>query len=187
MAEFAAPMSEDIRVLLEKQAITELVYAYSRAVDRRDFALLAQLYAEDGQDDHGALYSGSAAGFIDWLRDVLRDVDMTSHQVHNILISVNGAEAEGEAYVTAYNRLQNTQGDWDELIQGLRYLDRYRKSGGRWQFTQRTVVCDWAQHQPAFWDGEHSLLKGKRFGAVGDRDASYECLSLTLFNRHDDD
>ena len=38
-----APDAEEVRELLAKQSIRELLHAYSRAVDRKDFALLATL------------------------------------------------------------------------------------------------------------------------------------------------
>lgn len=175
-----------VRELLDKQAITELVYNYSRAVDRRDFELLASLYTTDGVDDHAGLYSGDAAGFVDWLREALEGVDITTHHVHNLLLAIDGDRAEGEVYVTAYNRIPNAQNDWDDFLQGLRYLDRYRREDGGWRFSHRTVVCDWAQNQPAFWDAENPLLSGKRFGVAGEGDASYRCLSQALFARGQD-
>lgn len=175
-----------LRELLDKQAISELVYCYSRAVDRRDFALLGSLYTDDGVDDHGSLYSGDAEGFVSWLRGALEGVDITSHQVHHLLISVDGDEAEGEAYVTAYNRIGNAQGGWDDFLQGLRYLDRFRRCADGWRFSHRTVVCDWAQHQASFWDAEHPLLAGKRFGSGDAADPSYSCLQRPPFARRED-
>jgi len=168
--------------LLAKQAIAELVWTYSRAVDRHDFALLRTLYTDDGTDDHGGIYSGSATGFVDWLEQAMAEV-ATSHAVHNHLISVSGDTAEGEAYVTAYNRIPDGQGGWKEFIQGLRYIDSYRKTGGRWQFAARTVIVDWAQHRPALWDFTHPLLKGKKPAVGGAGDASYGLLTSARFRR----
>src|SRR5262249_18283425 len=109
---FESPMSDiapELRALLEKQAIKELVQTYSRAVDRHDFALLRSLYTEDGIDDHGGIYSGSADGFVTWLREAMKHVE-TSHALHNLTIAIDGDTAEGEAYVTAYNRIPRAEG-----------------------------------------------------------------------------
>jgi ketosteroid isomerase-like protein len=175
-------MEPAVAELLAKQAITELVWSYSRAVDRHDFALLRTLYTEDGTDDHGGIYSGTATGFVDWLEQAMALVD-TSHAVHNHMIAVAGDTAEGEAYVTAYNRIPDSHGGWNEFIQGLRYVDRYRRTDGRWQFSARTVIVDWAQHGPALWDFEHPLLKGKKPAVGGAGDASYGLLGNGLFRR----
>ena len=175
-------IAPELRILLEKQAITELVQAYSRAVDRHDFTLLRSLYTEDGIDDHGGIYSGSADGFVAWLREAMKVVE-TSHALHNLTITVDGDIAEGEAYVTAYNRIPRAEGGFDEFIQGLRYLDKYRKTDGRWQFVHRTVVVDWAQHRPALWDFTHPLLVGKRPAQPDETDPSYAILKSPLFAR----
>lgn len=174
-----------LRELLDKQAILELVHAYSRAVDRRDFALLESLYAADGVDEHVGNYCGPAAGFVAWLCSALGGVDGTTHHVHNVTIAVDGDRAEGEVYLTAYNRLRGEDGALTELLQGLRYLDHYRREDGRWRFARRNVVCDWAQNGPAFWDPAHPLIAGKRYGRGDAEDASYAVLRSPVFARFD--
>jgi SnoaL-like protein len=178
-----APGAEALHELLAKQAILELLHAYSRAVDRQDFALLATLYTPDGSDDHAGLYSGPAAGYVEWLRGAMKAVDLTSHQVHQATIAVGGRRAEGEVYVTAYNRLHAAGGGFEELVQGLRYLDRYREDEGVWRFEHRSVVVDWAQHRPAFWGTAHPLLDGKRAGLADADDPSYHLLRSPRFAR----
>ena len=181
MADPDAPSAEALRDLLAKQAIRELLHAYSRAVDRQDFALLATLYAHDGSDDHAGLYTGPAAGYVEWLRGAMKAVDLTSHQVHNAMIAVRGRRAEGEVYVTAYNRLHAAGGGFEELVHGLRYLDRYREDEGVWRFEHRSVVVDWALHRPAGPD--HPLLDRKRAGLAGADDPSYQLLRDPGFAR----
>lgn len=187
LAERASAEDATFRRLCERQAIVELVECYSRAVDRRDYALLASLYTEDGIDDHAGLYCGPVAGFVAWLEQALAGVDATTHHVHNATLAFDDADAnaaEGEIYVSAYNRLRNPDGSLSELEQGLRYLDHYRRDENRgWRFARRTVVCDWARHGPAFWDPAHPLLAGKRFGRSGTDDASYAVLRSPVFAR----
>jgi ketosteroid isomerase-like protein len=176
-------IAPEVRELLERQAIHELVLNYSRAVDRQDLKLLRSLYTEDGIDDHGGMYCGGADGFVAWLDTAMVGVE-TMHQVHNHLIAVTGADmAEGEAYLTTYNRIPNPEGGFNEFLQGLRYLDRYRKEGGRWRFAHRIVMVDWARFSPALWDFEHPLLKGKRPGRPDANDNSYTVLKDPAFGR----
>ncbi|MBK7951596.1 MAG: nuclear transport factor 2 family protein [Deltaproteobacteria bacterium] len=195
-----SPRDPALRDLLERRAIVELVECYSRAVDRRDYALLESLYTEDGIDDHAGLYCGPAAGFVAWLEGALAGVDATTHHVHNVTLALDldlGGDrgddldgkiddrerAEGEVYVSAYNRIRNPDGSLAELEQGLRYLDHYRRDASGWRFARRTVVCDWARLGPAFWDPAHPLLAGKRFGRDGADDASYAVLTSPIFAR----
>ena len=178
------PQAHEIQALLDKQAITELVFNYSRAVDRKDFALLRTLYTEDGIDDHGGLYRGPASGYVDWLEQAMRSCDVTTHSVNNHLIALSGADAaEGEVYVTAYHRLHDGAGGFNELVEGLRYLDRYRKCDGRWQFEHRTLINDWAQVGPAFWNLDDPALKGTPIGRCDATDPSYGQLADAAFRR----
>lgn len=168
------PIPPAVAALLDKQAIGELVYAYSRAVDRQDFALLRALYTEDGYDDHGGLYRGSAAGYVDWLEQAMRGCDITTHSVHNHLIAFTGDNtAEGEVYVTAYHRLRDDNGGFNELIEGLRYLDHYRRDDGRWRFVRRQLLNDWCQVGPAYWNLDDPALKGTPIGRADGDDPSY--------------
>ena len=180
MSDAKAPGPEGLRELLAKQAILELLHAYSRAVDRQDFALLATLYTPDGSDDHTGLYTGPAAGYVVWLRSAMKAVDLTTHQVHQASISVRGRRAEGEVYVTAYNRLHADGGRFEELVHGLRYLDRYREDEGVWRFEHRSVVVDWTERRPA---AEREERGGQRDGLAGGGDPSYALLRDPLFAR----
>lgn len=173
-----------LRALLDKQAITELVFTYSRAVDRKDFALLRTLYTDEGIDDHGGLYRGPAAGYVDWLEQAMQACDITTHSVNNHLIALgDSGRAEGEVYVTAYHRLHDGQGGFQELIEGLRYLDQYEQRDGRWQFARRTLVNDWAQLGAAFWDIENPMLRGTPVGRADADDPSYRVLAQARFGR----
>jgi hypothetical protein len=177
-------VAAELQALLDKQAIAELVYGYSRAVDRKDFALLRSLYTDDGRDDHGGLYCGSATGYVDWLEQAMQACDITTHSVNNHLIVLKDAtRAEGEVYVTAYHRLADGAGAFNELIEGLRYLDQYERRGGRWLFAQRTLLNDWCQVGPAYWDLENPALKGTPVGRADAEDPSYRLLSHPAFAR----
>ncbi len=172
MDALAPATARSLHDLIEKQAILELVYCYSRAVDRRDFGLLESLYARDGIDDHTGLFCGPARDFVAWLAQALEGVDATTHHVHNALITVDGERAEGEVYLTAYNRLRAADGTLSDFVQGLRYLDHYRRESSGWRFARRTVVCDWARHGPSAWDPTDPLVAGKRLGEASGADAS---------------
>jgi hypothetical protein len=73
----------------------------------------------------------------------------------------------------------------DDFVQGLRYLDRYARSPGGWQFVHRAAVCDWAELRPAFWDLTHPWLAGKTTGKADATDASYVRLRHRIFARHE--
>ena len=55
--------------IASKQAITEKLYQYCRAVDRLDQALGYGVWHEDGLADYGPMFQGTGRGFIDWVFD----------------------------------------------------------------------------------------------------------------------
>jgi len=174
-----------MQVLIDKDAIRDLVLCYSRAVDRQDFAFLRTLYTQDAvEDNHSGLFTGPAEAYVDWLETVLPRVAMTTHAVQNHLIAVDDAtHAQGEVYVLAYHRLPAEGGGWFDQIHGSRYLDHYEKRDGRWLFARRSVAIDWKRRGPSSWDSDHPDVEGMPLGTHDAADPSYHVLENPHFAR----
>ena len=63
-------LNKEIRALIDKEAIRELVNLYCQAADRHDHELMRSLYHEDAEDDHGSFFRGKAMEFIDMLPEI---------------------------------------------------------------------------------------------------------------------
>ena len=155
-----------------REAIRELVLHYCRAIDRRDFDLLAQLYAEDSVDDHGALFSGTGAEYVAWVPSILERMIVTSHQVFNHLIAVDGEYAEGEVYIQAYHLTRDGQGELVKIIGGGRYLDKYTCRNGQWLFLHRKIVADY-ELKLAADEAADELMAGTNAGGYRENDPSH--------------
>jgi len=131
-----------IRQLADKQAITELIYTYCRAVDRLDVPLGHSVFLKDGYADYGAgYYQGPGRGVIDLICQHHLGLKSHSHQVSNVIISLDGDDAGSESYVTGTMRME--QGDRQmRLTVCGRYLDRWQRRGGKWGILHRVVVFD---------------------------------------------
>lgn len=103
----------------------------------------------------------------------------SGHHICNHLISVIGDEGEGEGegedYAVCYHIFSDGKGGWVEDLLCARYIDRYRREGGRWLFAKRVVTYDYNSRRPA------SVSAGTVLDAAGDR--SYAALSHRLFAR----
>lgn len=134
-----------VTVLLDKQAITELLYRYCRAMDRIDREATLAIWHPDGTCNYS-----STEGVPDMLfRDYLTGSTKAraafanhSHQITNILIEVAGDRAVSEAYFTASLQTVPTDGMVLEHLWRGRYLDRWSKQDGRWAIEHRQVVFD---------------------------------------------
>lgn len=134
--------SDILRAVADRQAISELIYRYCRAVDRLDIPLGHSVWHEDGFADYGeSVYRGNGRGVIDHICAQHRQTLHHSHQVSNILIELDGDRAGSESYVTANLRM----GRGDEVRQMTiwgRYVDQWSRRNGRWGLDRRVSIRD---------------------------------------------
>jgi hypothetical protein len=174
-------MERELEILLSKQAITEVVYRYARAIDRCDEALLRACFHPDSTHEHGE-FAGSSADFCGWALDLLSRLTATQHHIGNVLIEVEGDGARSESYWIAYHRIPAQagggglvagRGEETDLFIGGRYLDRFERRGGVWKIARRVGVHDWQRYEPAS-DGGFYDLPARQRGARGANDRVYE-------------
>ncbi|MET0251109.1 MAG: nuclear transport factor 2 family protein [Novosphingobium sp.] len=169
-------MADDaVQHLIDKEAIRELVLLYSRAVDRKDVALLRDLYTADATDSHGTSFDGTASDYCDFIERSLPYMPYSGHHVCNHLISVDGDEGNGEVYALAYHLIPEAAGGQVEDFMCVRYIDNYRREGdGKWRFSRRLVTYDLQLRRP--FDGGGLLGQGAA-------DPSYDECRQRLFQR----
>jgi hypothetical protein len=131
-----------------KQAITEVIYRYCRALDRMDRELADSVWHPDGTADYGPTFQGPAAGLLDCLWSNHAKLLGHSHQVTNILIEVRGDRAGSEAYVTGTLWNRSDSGVLTHMVALGRYLDRWSRRDGVWAIDHRRFVYDLAYSSP---------------------------------------
>jgi hypothetical protein len=132
-----------LRDLIERQAITDLIYRYCRSMDRADADLGYTIWHADGTADYSEqFYQGSGHGYIDWVCDHHLKYFIThSHQVTNIIIEVDGDAAGSESYVTIALRHMDGERLLESTVRG-RYVDRWSRRDGRWGIDRRVYLHD---------------------------------------------
>ena len=171
-------MDARLQAMLDKQEISELIYAFARAADRHDHAAMAATYHEDATDDHGAFFKGLASEFIEQLPQIQASMRILHHNVTTINILLDGDYAEGEVYALAFHQVDTEDGLIDLLIGG-RYLDKYERRDGVWKFAHRSVLADWAKvDSPSTVCLDHPLVEGSHIGRPGPEDPSYQMFRL---------
>jgi hypothetical protein len=131
-----------IQGLLDKQAITEQIHRYCRAVDRLDIPLGHAVWHDDATAEYGGGYhSGPGKDVIDKICADHRKLQRHSHQIANILIELDGDTAGSESYVTAM--LQGMRGGTlFQITTCSRYIDRWSRRNGRWALDHRMAIRD---------------------------------------------
>jgi hypothetical protein len=132
----------DVSDLIAKQAITEVIYRYCRALDRMDRELIATVWHPDGTADYGSMFTGSASDWIAWVWVQHERFYRHSHQMTNVLIDVRGDRAVSETYAIVTLRARPHPGRCTTFISHNRYLDRWSQRDGRWAIDHRQLVSD---------------------------------------------
>jgi hypothetical protein len=133
--------AETLQAVADRQAITELLYRYCRAMDRIDAELGYTIWHEGATADYDGYYKGTGRGFIDKACETHRRVLAHSHQVTNIIIELDGDRAASESYVTANLRMKRGEQVKQLTVWG-RYLDQWSRRDGRWGIDRRVQVHD---------------------------------------------
>jgi len=133
---------DTVEILAAKQAITEALHSYCHGLDRFDRDL-ADIWHEGGTADYGDIFQGTGAGFLDWVWPVHETFEVTSHQVTNVLISVDGDRATSETYVTVCLRSATL-----DIVDRGRYSDTWSFRDGRWAVDARRFTGDIQQIVP---------------------------------------
>ncbi len=140
-----AAFEAELRQLVDKQKISEVLHLYCRGVDRLDAALLESVFWPDAKEDHAGLYEGDVAGLIDHLMRTMRDL-RTQHSLSNILIAFDSeTRARSECHGYTYYQVNRPDGTRTDLVGGARYLDVFEKRGAEWRIIWRKVVVDYTQ------------------------------------------
>jgi hypothetical protein len=137
-------MADLVELLSAKQAITDVLYRYCYAVDRRDPELGAQIWHPGGLAHYGNdIFDGTAEDYIEQVFEQHALTDVTSHQLTNVAITVDGDRATSESYVTASIRV----GTKDIVVRG-RYADTWSRRAGEWRIDERWFHHDLTQIIP---------------------------------------
>jgi ketosteroid isomerase-like protein len=134
-------LERTVTELADRQAIRDVLMAYSRGIDRLDRELLISLYHEDAIDDHG-VFVGTREEFADWAI-AMHTATHLSHQhcIFNFTCDLDGDVAHTETY---YMFVGMNRTGTPMAMSGGRYVDRLEKRDGRWAIAVRVCVRDWA-------------------------------------------
>lgn len=163
--------TDDIKRLLDTQAIQDALVRYCRGVDRADPELIDSAYHSDAVDEHGARrFEGDeiGAGII----EMTRQMRVTLHCITNTSIVFHACDKAGcECYFSTWQTMEFE--GCERILAGLgRYLDRFERRNGQWRIAHRLVVVDLATLLP------ESNFKASRpdLGHRGPADPSFALL-----------
>ena len=150
-----------LQALVDRQAITDQIYRYCRAVDRLDIPLGHSIWHEDSIADYGDIYQGNGRGVIDLICEYHLQMLHHSHQISNILIELNGDRAGSESYVTATLRIRDTEVVKQISVWG-RYVDQWSRRNACWGLDKRLLIIDFDEIRDVVPMGPHAIGRRDR-------------------------
>lgn len=157
-------MTDPVQELLDRQAITDLIYNYCRGVDRCDRELLDTVFWPDATVDHPP-FKGSAKDFCDGAIALTSMLSAALHQVGNLLIEIDGDKAYTESLFTGYHRLpkgptppgflaetvfRHHRAEVDEdVFMGGRYIKWCERRNGVWKISHHIGFLEWERWEEA--------------------------------------
>jgi hypothetical protein len=145
-------MDDDLTTILSHQRIRLVLERYCRGIDRLDSDVLASVYWDDANDNHG-IYNGPASGFAQFIIPYMREHwTSTTHIIGQSNIEVSGNRAAAETVFIAHHIRPDGDGIADDVASG-RYVDLLECRNGEWRLLDRTVVMDWVYTHAAIAAG----------------------------------
>ncbi|HXJ36953.1 MAG TPA: nuclear transport factor 2 family protein [Candidatus Eisenbacteria bacterium] len=137
---------EALRLVVDRQAIRDLVHAYATAVDRRDWPRVRACFTPDAACDF-SWFRGDLDTVLGHVERGLAQFETTMHLLGTHLADVAGDTATAETYAVCHHRLRREGGLADRVV-GMRYLDALVRTPAGWRIRRRDVAVDWQRLDP---------------------------------------
>jgi hypothetical protein len=132
-----AALEKDLRALVDRQKIWDVMQRYARAVDRCDRELLRSIYWPEATEDHGG-FLGTHAEFTDWVMDLSAHHVSSFHGLLNHTCDLDGDDAHCETYHICIMISETPP----FLMATGRYIDHFQRRNGEWKIANRVVVLE---------------------------------------------
>ena len=138
----------------DEREIRRLIETYARGADRRQPALTASVFTDDGVLQ---IYTGdpNEGGTLDRERNGRAEIEtamgglaryrVTFHGLQQSTIDVHddGASATSETYCVAHHLTHHDDGTVSDRVMFIRYLDDWIRTADGWRLGRRRLAVDW--------------------------------------------
>jgi hypothetical protein len=123
-------------------ALGDLLDAYARGIDTKDFALVLSLFTEDAALDYTAFGGpkGGPAEVFDWIAKATAAFPMTQHHITNRIYDIDTDKASARSDLLAVMGMGAADGKMNLMLTGGVYRDTFVRTPSGWKISER--VCD---------------------------------------------
>jgi hypothetical protein len=138
-------MTEKHSALEDERQIQKLVLNYARGADKRDGALFASVFTEDGVLDYNGRQS-TGPNQLSKIPGALEIYEKTYHTVLNTFIEVEGDTAAGEIYSASHHLRPIENGEFSDRVMYITYRDEYQRTADGWRIAKRKVDVEFIEY-----------------------------------------
>ena len=155
-----------VRRLEDRFEINELIARYGQVMDNRDMAAMPGLFTTDVEIrslDGGMTATGRDAA-VEMYRRRLNVLGPSNHMTHDRIVAFDDANPD-EARGMVLSHAEMTR-KGVAMLAAIRYQDRYRREGGQWRFSARTLAFLYFVSASEFVDAMQSgpELRNRAYG-----------------------
>jgi 3-phenylpropionate/cinnamic acid dioxygenase small subunit len=144
-----ADMSEQVKLLIDRLEIDDLLTRYTVALDTRRWDLLATVFTPDATIDYTSSegIKGQFPEVAAWLEKALTPFTATQHLLGNRHIELDGDQGTGRTYFFNPNTLTDEAGAATMLFVGGFYLDKFMRTAEGWRIADRYEQTTWVNSE----------------------------------------
>ncbi|HLZ69406.1 MAG TPA: nuclear transport factor 2 family protein [Dehalococcoidia bacterium] len=139
-------IEEQVQLLADRAAISDVLHRYATGLDMRDFALLRSIFTDEIEMDYSSI--GMKPGRMmadDWVesaRVLFAGFDATQHLSANHVHVIRGDEATCTSYMRAEHFVLNSEGE-NYYTMGGCYTNRLIRTPDGWKLCGVTLTVTW--------------------------------------------
>jgi len=137
----------ELRQLIDRQQISDVLYRYASSVDYKDFSTLRSLFTDDA---HGVYTNVAdltgADAIVKWIDGMTADKSWQHHKLTVYHIDFTGPD---EANTLTYHTSHQTDIGDDSTVAVIvaRYHDKLRRVDGTWKITEKIMEPGWMERR----------------------------------------
>jgi ketosteroid isomerase-like protein len=138
---------EELRQLIDRQQISEVLYRYASSVDYKDFATLRSLFTDDAHGVYMTVADLTGADeLVKWIDGMTADKSWQHHKLTVYHVDFSGPD---EASALTYHTSHQTDAGDDSMVTMIvaRYRDTLRRVGGTWKIAEKIMEPGWTEQR----------------------------------------
>jgi 3-phenylpropionate/cinnamic acid dioxygenase small subunit len=137
----------ELRQLIDRQQIADVLYRYASSVDYKDFATLRSLFTDDAHGVYMTVADLTGADeIVNWIDGMTADKSWQHHKLSVYHIDFTGPD---EASTLTYHTSHQTDAGDESAVTLIvaRYRDKLRRVGGTWKITEKIMEPGWMEQR----------------------------------------